>query len=65
VLNLDFDYVRYLDTLRSTSESYANIRGQLPGVPGSFNIEGNTLAPQPTRFIAPWLRSEQPGAVDG
>ena len=66
VLNLDFDYVRYLDTLQADGlNNTRTFAGNYREVPGSFNIEGNTLAPQPTRFIAPWPRSEQPGAVDG
>ena len=66
VLNLDFDYVRYLDTLKADGlNNTRTFAGNYREVPGSFNIEGNTLAPQPARFIAPWPRSEQPGAVDG
>jgi len=66
VLNLDFDYVRYLDTLQADGlNNTRTFAGNYREVPGSFNIEGNTLAPQPARFIAPWPRSEQPGAVDG
>ena len=34
-------------------------------VPGSFQIAANTLAPSPGRYVAPWGRSSQPGAVDG
>jgi hypothetical protein len=66
VLNLDFDYHRYLDTLakdklngtRLWAGSYAETRG-------NFNIARNTLAPAPGRLIAPWARSDEPGAFDG
>jgi len=51
--------VRYLDTLRSDGLNlHANIRGQLPGGPRFFNSKAIRSLPQPTRFIAPWLRSE-------
>lgn len=67
VLNLDFDYEKYLETLRRdgcnltrtfTGGAYLEPRG-------AFKIEGNTLAPAPGRFIAPWARTKQPGAADG
>lgn len=66
VLNLDFDYRRYLDTLakdhlngtRLWAGSYAETRG-------NFNIANNTLAPALGRFIAPWARSDESGAFDG
>ncbi len=66
VLNLDFDYARYLKILRA--DGLNNTRmfvGDYREVPGSFNIERNTLAPKPGRFISPWPRSDQPGGVDG
>lgn len=67
VLNLDFDYEKYLETLRRdgcnltrtfTGGAYLEPRG-------AFKIEGNTLAPAPGRFIAPWARTDKPGAADG
>ena len=52
VLNLDFDYVKYLDTLaadglnltRTFSGAYVELRD-------TFGIAGNTLAPEAGRFI--------------
>jgi len=66
VLNLDFDYVKYLDTLaadglnltRTFSGSYAEPQG-------AFDIAENTLAPKPGRFICPWARSGEPGYGNG
>ncbi|MBI1373951.1 MAG: hypothetical protein GC159_14605 [Phycisphaera sp.] len=59
VLNLDFDYTRYLDTLAADG---LNLTRTFTGVycepPGAFNIEGNTLAPQRDRFITPWARTD-------
>ena len=66
VLNLDFDYVKYLETLaadglnltRSFSGSYIEPQG-------AFKIAENTLAPKSGRFICPWARSEEPGNGSG
>ncbi len=57
VLNLDFDYKKYLKTLfddgmnytRIFSGSYFEIYGQ------SFGIQHNTLAPKQDRIITPWM----------
>jgi hypothetical protein len=66
VLNLDFDYVTYLEEL---SKNNLNLTRTFTGVylepPGAFNIERNTLAPSPAKFICPWARSETPGYVSG
>lgn len=66
VLNLDFDFVRYLDAL--AKDGLNNTRtwsGAYCEAPGNFNITSNTLAPLPGRFIAPWARSDQPGYANG
>ncbi|MCI0534711.1 MAG: glycoside hydrolase family 5 protein, partial [Verrucomicrobiales bacterium] len=66
VLNLDFDYVRYLDELNARRFNLTRIfSGTYREVVGSFNITGNTLAPTAGRFICPWSRSETAGAADG
>lgn len=66
VLNLDFDYKKYLNTL---SEDSLNVTRTFTGAyvepVGAFNIEQNTLAPAPNRFICPWARSETPGYANG
>jgi hypothetical protein len=66
VLNLDFDYRRYLDELQSKGLNLTRtFSGTYREVAGSFKIEQNTLAPARGRSIAPWARSDQPGAGDG
>ncbi len=66
VLNLDFDYVKYLDTL---AKDGLNLTRVFSGVycenPTAFNITRNTLAPAAGRFMAPWARSSTPGYVNG
>ena len=66
VLNLDFDYVTYLDTLQADG---LNLTRTFPGAyvePQSvFNIAHNTLAPANGRFICPWARSNTPGYPNG
>jgi hypothetical protein len=58
VLNLDFDNVKYLDTLAKDGLNYTRIfTGAYREVPGSFGIERNSLAPKPGRFLAPWPES--------
>jgi CubicO group peptidase (beta-lactamase class C family) len=66
VMNLDFDYVRYLDELHTSQFNLTRIfSGIYREVPGSFGIIGNTLAPAEGRFVCPWARSRTPGASDG
>ncbi len=61
VLNLDFDYERYLDALAGDGLNLTRtFTGSYREIPGSFGIADNTLAPQPDRFIAPWARADRP-----
>src|SRR5438034_11217310 len=61
VLNLDFDYVKYLDTLaRDGLNLTRTFSGAYVEPLGAFNIASNTLAPAAGRFICPWARSETP-----
>ena len=47
VLNADFDYVKYLDTLQSDGLNLTRtFSGTYREVEGNFNIAGNTLAPK-------------------
>src|SRR4030095_15542991 len=65
-MNLDFDFVRYLDELKANSFNLTRtFSGTYREVAGSFNITGNTLAPAAGRYICPWTRSETPAAADG
>jgi PA14 domain-containing protein len=62
VLNLDFDYVKYLDTLAKDGlNNTRTFTGSYVEPQGAFNIARNTLAPGPNRFICPWARSDTPG----
>lgn len=67
VINADFNYDRYLNTLQKAGLNYTRIFGgsyvEDPGK--SFGIHKNTLAPLPGKFIAPWARSNQPGYAGG
>jgi len=66
VMNLDFDYGRYLDELQAHGFNLTRVfSGTYREVAGSFHITGNTLAPAAGRFICPWARSTTPGASDG
>jgi len=66
VLNLDFNYNRYLDELHNEG---LNMTRTFSGVyceqPGAFNITNNTLAPVSMKYITPWARSETPGYKNG
>jgi hypothetical protein len=66
VLNLDFDFRKYLDVLSEAGLNYTRIfSGSYVEPEGAFNITRNTLAPLPHRFMAPWARSEVPGYANG
>jgi len=66
VLNLDFDYVRYLATLKADGPNHTRMFSGVYCEPhGAFGIARNTLAPAPGRYIAPWARSDQPGYGGG
>jgi hypothetical protein len=66
VLNLDFDYPKYLETLaRDGLNLTRTFAGAYVEPPSAFNIASNTLAPLPHRFICPWARSDQPGYANG
>src|SRR6185295_18160980 len=66
VLNLDFDYAKYLDTLAKEGLNLSRtFSGAYVEPHGAFNIARNTLAPDAGRFICPWARSETPGYPNG
>lgn len=66
VINLDFDYIKYLDEIASSG---LNVTRTFSGIyvepAGAFGIKKNTLAPAPGRFICPWARSTEPGYANG
>lgn len=58
VLNLDFNYTKYLDELKANGLNLTRtFTGEYVESPTSFNIRQNTLAPDPRRFICPWQRA--------
>ena len=62
VINLDFDYVPFLDRLREYGMNLTRIH------PGAYveikdqYAPGNPLGPSPDRYILPWKRSTELGA---
>lgn len=66
LVNLDFDYVTYLNTLAADNLNLTRTwAGPYVEAPGDFGISSNTLAPLPNRFIAPWARSNVSGYANG
>jgi hypothetical protein len=66
VLNLSFDYMRYLNTLqRDGLNGTRTWSGAYCEPTSAFSITSNTLAPFPGKFICPWARSAQPGYANG
>lgn len=66
VINLDFDYTKYLQTLAQDGLNYTSIfTGACLERAGSFGIEKNTLAPMVNRALVPWARSATSGYIIG
>ncbi|HYG24315.1 MAG TPA: hypothetical protein VEH04_16165 [Verrucomicrobiae bacterium] len=66
VINLDFDYRKYLDALAKDGLNNTRLfSGAYVEPQGAFNIARNTLAPEAGRFISPWARSNVPGYAKG
>lgn len=62
VIDLDFDYVKYLGYL---ADNGMNLTRIYPGgmfEPSDKYLPGNPLGPLPGRQLLPWLKSGQPGA---
>lgn len=59
VLNRDFDFIRYLDTLKADGLNLTRtFSGAYREVPGNFAIASNTLAPAAGAYLAPWLQRD-------
>lgn len=59
VLNLDFDFIPYLDELAARGFNQTRtFSGTYREVPGSFNIRDNTLAPKEGRYQSPWVQTD-------
>ncbi|MFN0067848.1 MAG: PA14 domain-containing protein [Limisphaerales bacterium] len=66
VVNADFDFRRYLDTLAKDGLNGTRVfSGTYVETGGNFGINANTLDPSPGRFLGPWARGDQPGYADG
>ncbi|MCB1120053.1 MAG: cellulase family glycosylhydrolase [Verrucomicrobiae bacterium] len=66
LINLDFDYKQYLDTLHADGMNYTRLfMGAYVENPDSFGIKFNTLAPLENRLIVPWKRSSTSGYIHG
>ncbi|MBK8506461.1 MAG: hypothetical protein IPL46_32250 [Saprospiraceae bacterium] len=65
ILNLDFDYKVYLQTMADEGMNYTRIfTGSYVEVAGSFGIANNTLSPEAGRFLAPWSRTTEPSLYE-
>lgn len=66
VLNGDFDYAKYLQTIQRQGMNVTRtFSGTYVEPDGVFNISRNTLDPAAGKLIAPWARSQTPGYVNG
>ena len=66
VLNLDFNYIKYLNEVAASGLNVTRTFSGIYVEPlGAFGIEGNTLAPANGRFICPWARSSTSGYANG
>lgn len=66
VINRDFDYKKYLETMHNEGMNYTRIfTGSYVEIPGSFGIEKNTLAPAVGSFLTPWARTDEDGLYQG
>ncbi|NLH18397.1 MAG: cellulase family glycosylhydrolase [Phycisphaerae bacterium] len=66
VLNGDFDYLKYLSTLKADGLNLTRtFSGAYCEAVGNFNITNNTLAPADGKLICPWARSDQDGYAGG
>jgi hypothetical protein len=67
VLNLDFNYGKYLETLAKDKLNLTRMftGGAYVEPASAFGIAQNTLAPKAGKYLAPWARSDQPGGPVG
>lgn len=66
VMNLDFDYVKYLQTLKNDGLNYTRIfTGPYSEIGADlFGIKNNTMNPAPGRWITAWIRDSITGKYD-
>jgi len=66
VLNHDFNYYLYLQTLQKDGLNLTRVfSGAYCEPAGAFNITSNMLAPLAGKFLTPWARSGTPGYANG
>jgi hypothetical protein len=66
VMNLDFDYLTYLNEVEASGLNLTRtFSGAYLEPVGAFGIKNNTLAPAPEKYLCPWLRSKEPGYING
>jgi hypothetical protein len=66
VMNLDFDYITYLNELAASGLNITRtFSGAYVEPEGAFGIRDNTLAPAKEKFVCPWIRSREPGYAGG
>ena len=66
IINLDFDFEKYLETLDRIGLNHTRVfLGDYVELPGDFCIVTNPLSPAPGRFITPWMRSNETGFPAG
>jgi Cellulase (glycosyl hydrolase family 5) len=66
VMNLDFDYRKYLHTLAKDGLNVTRLfTGPYREAPGAFGIDKNTLGVSAARYSCAWARSTTPGYADG
>ncbi|MCJ7550183.1 MAG: hypothetical protein MUQ30_10940, partial [Anaerolineae bacterium] len=55
VMNRDFDAIPYLDALAACEFNLTRLfSGAYRELPGSHNIQNNTMAPKPESYLCPW-----------
>lgn len=66
VMNLDFDYVTYLNEIAASGLNVTRTFSGIYVEPAeAFGIKKNTMAPAPEKYICPWSRSSEPGYANG
>lgn len=66
VINLDFDYKKYLQTIAADGLNVTRLfMGAYVEKSGDFGIQQNTLAPKEGRLLLPWKRSNKDGYALG
>jgi hypothetical protein len=66
VMNLDFDYITYLNEIASSGLNVTRtFSGAYVEPAEAFGIKKNTLAPGPEKYLCPWSRSKEPGYANG